>query len=345
MSAKVDDKKNDTPELMGDEEFGLAFDANIANEGKTLEEIAEAEKLAANEGKTPEEIAEAEKLAANEGKTPEEIAEAEKLAANEGKTPEEIAEAEKLAAAKVDPTVAAAKKVITDAAQKIKDDDEKKVADAAAKKTADEAKVLAEQNKKDLEHTDGEKESLKVLKKDWKDIDTALAAKERVMLVTMKQEIAKGIAAGLATVRAEFSQAIAPLASSTAETAKDRFAVEVKATHTDAYELLPEIEKWVETQPSFMQPGYNKVLDGGTAAETIALVTIFKDATGRTEVAKVDDKVVDEAAVAEARAAKEAERKKKLESLGGVTGKSSVKTASVDEDDFNGAFEEAAAIK
>ena len=360
MADKAEDIKKDDTQVMGDAEFDLAFEANAAdegktpeeiaeaeklaaNEGKTPEEIAEAEKLAANEGKTPEEIAEAEKLAANEGKTPEEIAEAEKLAANEGKTPEEIAEAEKLAAAKVDPAVAAAQKIITDAAQQVKTDAAQKVTDAATKKLEDEAKALEVQNKKDLEHTDEEKESIKVFKKDWKDIDKAVSAKNRVMLVEIKQEVAKGIAEGLAAVRAEFTQAIAPLATSTALTAKERFNADIEAVHADARTLLPEIENWIVTQPDFMQVAYNKVLDGGTAVEVNALYTVFKDATGRTKVPEGDKTIVDEAAVEAARKKKEAEREKKLASQAGVKSKSTAKATSVDQDDFDGAFNEEAA--
>jgi hypothetical protein len=124
---------------------------------------------------------------------------------------------------------------------------------------------------------------------------------------------------------------LAPVVESAATTAQERHLQYITNAHADALEIVPEVEKWVLTQPKFLQPQYNKVLENGTAQEVVELFDLYKTNTG---VGTQKDAAA-EAAAAAAQAEKAA-RLKKMEAP--ATVRTSV-TSEPDPQDFDSAFE------
>jgi hypothetical protein len=77
-------------------------------------------------------------------------------------------------------------------------------------------------------------------------------------------------------------QQVAPVVASTAERAALDHENQIKAIHPDAYDLLPEINKWVSEQPDYLQDAYLRVMDTGNAKQVNTFLSAFKVATGRT---------------------------------------------------------------
>lgn len=307
-------------EEVDDNEFELMF-------GKASEEGAVSFALSQpDDTKTPEEL-EAEKKAAKEaeGKTPEEL-EAEKKAAEE-KTPEEL-EAEKKTTEAAD-----ALKVEQDAATKVQQDADAATAAATAKEVKEKAdaeaeKVTADRDKRATLSKD-EKAVEAEMAKDFPDVKKVMDIQYRIMqaenekrMVEFQDNLIKELGPTIKTVQA---------------VATDSFERAVYGKHPDTQELLPEVETWVAKQPTFLRAAYNKVLDKGTATETIELMDTFKSATGRTEEAKLAaDKVATADAAAEKKATEDAAREKKLASQEGIRGRQDTK-----KDEAPSSFEEA----
>ena len=123
---------------------------------------------------------------------------------------------------------------------------------------------------------------------------------------------------------------MAPVMERVEATAQEKFLSTIVAAHPDSRALLPEVEKWIDTQPKFLQSAYNAALDEGTAQDVIDLYTTFKTATGKTTVEKApEEKPKDEG------------KSKRLRQMEGVKSERTSATA-LDEDDFEGAFNRAA---
>lgn len=329
--AKIEGKKEPIVAEIEDSEFELMFaeagteDPDLSKLEKTPEEL-EAEKKAAEE--------EAAKKVADEGKTPEEL-EAEK------KVAEEAEAAKKAEEAKTPEELAAEKKAIEDAdAAKVASDakaEEKRVADAkvateAQAKRDEEAKVAKDDRDKRATLADDEKELEAAVGKDFPDVKKVMEIQQRIM--EAKNEIR------MTEFQDNLIKQLAPTMQTVQAVATDSWERAVFDKHPDTVELLPEVEKWVLTQPKIVQASYNTVLDKGTPAETIELMDTFKASTGRNEDPA---KVAEEKAAADKLAEEEAAKEKKLKSQEGVRGRSAPKKET-EPTDFEGAFNSVKAV-
>jgi small-conductance mechanosensitive channel len=312
MAASAE-KKEPVVDDVSDDEFELMF-------GKASEEGAGQTDLSKSE-KTPEEL-EAEKKAAEEVAKVDEKTDdkPEDVAKVDEKTPEEL-EAEKKVAAE---------KVVTDTKA-----EEKRVADKAV---ADEAKVkkdaadkeVADERTKRATLAEDEKALEAEVGKDFPDVAKLMATQQRIM--DAKNEIR------MAEFQDNLIKQLGPTIQTVNAVATDSWERQVFDKHPDTMTLLPDVEAWVETQPSFLRAGYNAVLDKGTPAETIELMDTFKAATGITAPGKTAEEVAAETKVAEDKKKADEEREKKLLSQEGVRGRQDAKTdtaPSTFEDAFN----------
>jgi vancomycin resistance protein YoaR len=159
---------------------------------------------------------------------------------------------------------------------------------------------------------------------DFPEVIQALKIQERVLTAKFENILAKKIG----EVASKFDQRIAPAEAVARESAKTKHDTTILEKHADAFTIVPKVEEWVATQPSFLQDTYNNILDRGSAAQIIEMLDTFKKATGAQAppVPKID--VVKE---------------KKLNAQEGVRGRHTGGRATVDPDDFDGAFEKFAA--
>lgn len=101
-----------------------------------------------------------------------------------------------------------------------------------------------------------------------------------------------------AAVKAAVDEALAPLrAKEQAETA-DAHVSAVLAAHPDAGSIAQsvELDNWIKTQPSYLQPAMRQVQEGGTTEQVIELISNFKAATGATQTAAPGHKQAAQAA-------------------------------------------------
>jgi len=167
-------------------------------------------------------------------------------------------------------------------------------------------------------------EALKELSENWgthKVAIEALLGKQEKKLRSEFEEILKPIMAQMA-----------PVVATQQSMAQAEFTKELLAAHSDAFTILPDVEKWIEAQPKFMQDGYNKVLDEGTAADVAEFLTAFKTATG--SAAPAADTKTDEAKAAAAKVAQD-----KLDKMETPIARRTSVTAEPDPEDYDSAFE------
>ncbi len=118
---------------------------------------------------------------------------------------------------------------------------------------------------------------------------------------------------------------ISPLAQTVQMTAQERHLQTITTAHPDALDIVPKVEEWVSTQPKIYQGEMKRIIEGGTAAEVVELLSLYKGATAPPE----------QPAKATPDPTKEA-RLKRMESP--TTARTAV-TAEADPDDFDSAFE------
>ena len=118
---------------------------------------------------------------------------------------------------------------------------------------------------------------------------------------------------------------ISPLAQIVQMTAQERHLQIITTAHPDALDIVPKVEEWIGTQPKIYQGEMKRIIEGGTAAEVVELLSLYKGATAPPE----------QPAKAKTDPAKEA-RLKRMESP--ATARTSV-TDEADPDDFDSAFE------
>lgn len=137
----------------------------------------------------------------------------------------------------------------------------------------------------------------------------------------------------LAEVQAQLNQQMAPALHVSQQYAKNAHEAEILKGHSDAFAILPKVEAWIDSQPGILKSAYNAVLDNGSAPQIVELFTLFKDSTKAPAAAAPSQEDVQQ------KAAKE----KKLNAQEGVRGRHTSGRATVDPDDFDGAFEKFAA--
>jgi len=322
----------DNTEDVGLTDFDLAFEA-AAGLGDGAEDTAQ------DEGTADVGAGEGEGTAAAEGTAADTAAkEAADKAAQEAADAAAKEEADKVAAE------AEAKRVADEAAAKDTKppvvDPAKEAADAAAKLEADRvAKEAADKAAADAaakeQFTDADQEVLARTAEDFPDVAKAFEIRERVLLA----KIENLLSGKLGQLTSQFEQRLAPVLPVVQDYAQSAFSLAITKVHPDAYQILPQVEAWVGTQPKFIQDRMNTILDGGykgAIEDTIELFSVFKKANV-VEGAHSDDQAKLEADNA-AKAAAEADREKKLKAQEGVRSRQTAQKSSIDENDFEGAF-------
>jgi len=179
------------------------------------------------------------------------------------------------------------------------------------------------------EDTPEVKAALEDLEKNW--------GTHAVAVNALLEKQAKKLKAEFAEILKPIQAQIAPVVAATAETAQAQFNAALLAQHADAFTIIPDVEKWIESQPAYLQSAYNKVLDEGSAADVAKFLTDYKASTSKQAPAD------DSAAKAAAEKA-EAERLAKLDKMKQpATTRTSV-TAEPDPQDFDAAFEAGAKL-
>ena len=181
-----------------------------------------------------------------------------------------------------------------------------KPAAAPAEKPAPEAPALSKE----------EVEAEEQFKKDWPE---HAAREER-----LKRELEALKNTFTETLEAIQGQ-ISPLAQTVQMTAQERHLQIITTAHPDALDIVPKVEEWIGTQPKIYQGEMKRIIEGGSAAEVVELLNLYKGATAPPE----------QPAKAKTDPAKEA-RLKRMESP--TTARTAV-TAEADPDDFDSAFE------
>ena len=194
----------------------------------------------------------------------------------------------------------------------------------AAAKAAQEAATARENLSED------ETKLLSEVATDFPEVLKAIEARERVLVAKMENQFA----AKLAELTSQFDTKITPALTTAQSYATNQFMASVLQKHADAVTLLPDVEKWVAGQPAIVRRSYDAVLDGGTVAETVELLDIFKKAT---QVSTPSEPTPEEVAAQQ-------DKEKRLKAQEGVKGRhTSGGRAAVDPDDFDGAFDKFAA--
>ena len=177
---------------------------------------------------------------------------------------------------------------------------------APAEKPAPEAPALSKE----------EVEAEEQFKKDWPEH----AARED----RLKREL-EALKNSFAETLESIQGQINPLAQTVQMTAQERHLQTITTAHPDALDIVPKVEEWIGTQPKIYQGEMKRIIEGGTAAEVVELLNLYKGATAPPE----------QLAKAKPDPAKEA-RLKRMESP--TTARTAV-TAEADPDDFDSAFE------
>ena len=133
----------------------------------------------------------------------------------------------------------------------------------------------------------------------------------------------------------EFNTRIAPALNESEQSARSRHETIILTAHPDALAVLPKVDEWVKSKPAFMQPAFDKVLDSGSAHEIVDLLALFKKETGA---------VAPTIPPKEEPVATDPEKEQRLMSQEGVRGRTVTKKGGIDTDDFESAFNQAAAI-
>ena len=216
----------------------------------------------------------------------------------------------------------AAAKLAADAQAKA----DKEAADAAAKAAADDAAARAG---KENVSTD-EQAILDTLEANFPEVTAANAVLSRVIMARVENMVEQRVAAVLAQ--------LAPIAAVTQNVARNAHEQAILAAHPDAFTVLPQVEAWVETQPKVLKAAWNKVLDSGSTDEIIELYDVYKQAAGNVPASQG---AAPDAAAAKA-AAEAAAKEAKLKAQEGIKSRQTTQQSGIDEDDFEGAFNQAA---
>lgn len=166
-----------------------------------------------------------------------------------------------------------------------------------------------------------DQEVITEVEEDWPTINRA----QEIRIAQLETRLMAAVTAAVGGVKTEMQ----PFVTATAKTTQDTFRDTIVGAHADAEALLPEVEKWIATEPGYLQSAMNHVLDRGTAAEVIALYTQYKTAKGITVAETPAPNAADDA---------------RLANMEGVRTERTSVAVEDDPSDFDGAFDRAASL-
>jgi len=141
----------------------------------------------------------------------------------------------------------------------------------------------------------------------------------------LKAEI-EGLKTLLTTTVDTLKGQIQPVIESAAVSAEELHLKTITTAHPDVFEIHPALVSWINAQPRILQPQYNNVLENGTAADIVELVSLYKETLPKVDPEPKIDPVKED-------------RLKRMETTGTV--RTSV-TTEPDPEDFDSAFDQAA---
>jgi hypothetical protein len=129
--------------------------------------------------------------------------------------------------------------------------------------------------------TEAQDDVLKEFKEQYPDIASTLAP-------ALQKLIDAGVSLKTAELEKRFNEALAPVQQATQDTQVDsHFASITKAVPDfEALRDSGEVEKWIDTQPSYIKSAATRVLNEGTAAEVIELFKNYKEVHASAAPAK-----------------------------------------------------------
>lgn len=168
------------------------------------------------------------------------------------------------------------------------------------------------------------------------------SAEEKAFLAQYEKDYADISKAETIRRRAEYNQLVGYVFSEVANTIRPLMAqlqtladrsqlADLKSVEPEYDNLRDKVIAWIETQPDYLRPAYERVRDQGTADQVADLIQRYKQATGAPSAA-VSQPVAQEPSLPAA-------TKKAVASLAPVGSKRSVVISQDDPNDFGGSFE------
>jgi hypothetical protein len=315
-------------EVAADEAAQKAADEKAAADTAAATKKAEEDK-AATDAAAATKKAEEDKAATDAAAAAKKIEDDKFAATPEGKVAAEAAAKAAADKAAADATAAAAKKIV----------DDKAAADAtaAAAKAEEERKAALEIPEPVL--TDDQKKVLESFEKEWPDIAGAMKTHQAHALAVMEARFARALTAVVEKMYSDIN----PVFQTVQNVEQTAFRTGVLKEHPDFDTVSPQLDAWIQKQPAYLIDAYKKVYNEGSVQEVVELVSNYKKANGTGPQASgtppASSTPTDEQTAAARAAAAE-----KARSLAPVQSKRSTPTpAGSDPNDFDGAFEEAAA--
>ena len=183
--------------------------------------------------------------------------------------------------------------------------------------------------------TPEEQAALKEVETNFPDTAAALKAVERIAFAKAENAFNKKLAHFQETIEQRFaqvSQDFAPAIATAQVVAQNTHQAEILKGHADAFEIVPKVEEWANSQPDFLKNTYNAVLDKGSASQIVELFNIFKKETNGSVKGPPSSTPTPE------ETAQKAAKEKKLQSQEGVRSRQAAQKGGIDEDDFESAF-------
>lgn len=203
---------------------------------------------------------------------------AEEKAAAEAKAKEAAeaqAKADKEAEAKAAAEAAAKAATATPAPKPKVEPEETAEEKAAREKVEAETKAALA----DYAFTDDEKKHIAQWEKDFPTESVAVKAMFKQLDRVVTQRVYRGVNAVLERVYADF----APVAKGFTEQSEQQHFTAIRTAHSDFDAVLPEVEKWVDTHPKYLQTGMKQALTEGSAQDVIDVVGRYKKAVGKVD--------------------------------------------------------------
>lgn len=221
-----------------------------------------------------------------------------------------------------------------------KDPPPRKVADYTAEELAELLHKPKEEPKPEAEPpkeptiddflSDEDREVLKAYEGDWKEVSQAESIRRRAEGQLLRQQIINEVAASLA-----------PIAKHIQQSQVSGHFEKIQAAHPGYEKFLPDVQKWVGTQPAIIQQQLNTVLEKGSSEQVIELFDLYtknsKTGAAPAPPASSDTPPVDTAA----KKAAEQQRQKAAAATAAVSSRRDTKMGAKDDDDFDAAFDEA----
>lgn len=127
---------------------------------------------------------------------------------------------------------------------------------------------------------DTQKAQIAKFKAEWPDESPAI----EMMVEARAQAIMANAQHALVT---QLNTVLAPLFQSTEKAEVNSHMSVIRSAHPDLDQVIGNLPAWVATQPQFLQPAYNSILQKGSAADVVGLLNEYKKASSATGAAPV----------------------------------------------------------